>query len=112
MEAQKGQGDPHRSGWRRRQERMRYEVLHMLYRAADASADRQVSAWRFALSLGVWEEEVWNSLVWLQQAGLARIHGAGPAVSITLAGVQYIEHDARRRKTVRGISPPEESEAE
>lgn len=104
--------DPRRAGWRRRQERMRYEVLHMLHRAAEASADRQVSAWSFAHDLGVWEEEVWNALVWLQQAGYARIHEVGPVVSITLAGIHYIEMEARRRKTIRGIAPPEEDEAE
>ena len=87
---------------------MRYEVLQMLYRASEANAGRQVSTWRFAHHLGVWEEEVWNSLMWLEQAGYVRILGAGPLVSITLAGIHYLEHEARRRKTVRGIAPPDE----
>ena len=98
--------DDGRDAWRRRQERMRYEVLHMLHSATEASADRQVSAWRFAHHLGVWEEEVWNALVWLEQGGYVRIHHTGPVVSITLAGIRYLETEARRRRTIRGISPP------
>lgn len=93
-------------GWRQREERMRFEVLHMLYRASEADPARQVNAWSFAPDLGVWEEEVWNTLVWLEQAGLVRIYRADPLASITLAGVRYVEQEARRRKTIRGISPP------
>lgn len=88
---------------------MRFELLLMLYRACSAETDRPVQALRFAQGLGVWEEEVWNAFVWLEQAGLARIHGAGPVVSLTLAGRRYMEHDAGRRRTIRGISPPQDT---
>ena len=99
--------DSGRDGWRRRQERMRYEVLHMLYRAAHAEPGRPVEAWAFASSLGVWEEELGNVLAWLEHAGLVRVFEPGRVLSITLAGVRYIEQDARRRRTIRGIAPPE-----
>lgn len=99
--------DPGRDGWRRRQERMRYEVLLMLYRAAHAEAGRPVEAWGFAADLGVWEDELWNVVVWLEHAGMVRVFEAGRVATITLAGVRYIEEDARRRRTIRGITPPE-----
>jgi len=102
--------DSERDGWRRRQERMRYEVLRMLHAAAQGEPSRRVDAWGFAPDLGVWAEEVWNTLVWLEQAGLVRIYQTGPVVSITLAGVDYLEHGARRRRTIRGITPPEAPE--
>jgi hypothetical protein len=95
-------------GWRRRQERMRFEVLLMLYRASAAQPAREVSAWGFAQNLGIWEEEVGYAIEWLQRAGFLQYHRPGPVLSITLAGVRYIEHDAKRRKTIRGIAPPEE----
>jgi hypothetical protein len=99
--------DSAQDGWRRRQERMRYEVLRMLHHASSANPDQRVDAWGFAQNLGVWDEEVWNTLVWLEQAGMVRIYRVGPVVSITLAGVHYIEEGANRRKTIRGITPPE-----
>lgn len=86
---------------------MRYELLLMLYQAANAQPGKPVNAWAFATHLGAWEEEVRNTLVWLEEAGLVRIYHEGPVASITLAGVRYIEQEARRRRTIRGITPPE-----
>jgi hypothetical protein len=99
--------DSAHDGWRRRQERMRYEVLRMLHHASAANPELRVDAWGFAQNLGVWEEEVWNTLVWLEQADLVRIYRVGPVVSITLAGIRYIEDEGNRRKTIRGIAPPD-----
>lgn len=96
-------------GWLRLQERLRFEVLRMLYRASGAAPFRRVVALPFAEELGVNEQELRNALSWLEAAGYVGIHGADPDVSITLDGIRYIEEEARRRKTVRGISPPEHS---
>lgn len=86
---------------------MRYEVLLMLYRASAADPEREVGAWwAFAQSLGVWDEEVWNTLVWLARAGMVRVHETRPVVFITLAGIRYVEVEAQQRRTIRGIAPP------
>lgn len=87
---------------------MRYEILRMLHHATRADPERRVDAWHFAADLGVWQDEVWNVLVWLQHAGMVTVHDARPTVAITLRGVQYIERDASRRRTVRGLRPPDE----
>ena len=100
--------DSEKAGWRRRQERMRFEVLRMLHQASHGDPDRRIEAWGFAHDLGVWEEELQNALVWLERAGYLRVYLPGLAVSITLAGIRYLEHDAGRRRTIRGIAPPEE----
>ena len=100
--------DSERDGWRRRQERMRYEVLRMLNAAAEGDPDRRIEAWGFAHDLGVWEEELQNTLVWLEQAGYLRVYHPGPAISITLAGIRYLQEGRGRRRTIRGITPPDE----
>jgi hypothetical protein len=102
--------DPEKDGWRRRQERMRFEVLRMLHQATHGDPDQRVEAWGFAHDLGVWEEELQNTVVWLEQAGYLRVYHPGLAISITLAGIHYLEHGAGRRRTIRGIAPHEESE--
>lgn len=100
--------DSEKDGWRRRQERMRYEVLRMLNAAAHGDPDRRIEAWGFAHDLGVWEEELQNTLVWLEQAGYLRVYHPGMAVSITLAGIHYLQEGRGRRRTIRGIAPPDE----
>ena len=101
--------DSEKDGWRRRQERMRYEVLRMLLQASHGDPERRIQAWGFAHDLGVWEEELQNTLVWLEHAGYLRVY-PGHAVSITLAGIRYVEQGAGRRRTIRGITPPEAPE--
>ena len=102
--------DSEKDGWRRRQERMRYEVLRMLLQASHGDPERRIEAWGFAHDLGVWEEELQNTLVWLERAGYLRVYHPGLALSITLAGIRYVEQGAGRRRTIRGIAPPEASE--
>jgi hypothetical protein len=96
--------------WRRRQERMRYEVLLMLYKASEAQPEREVKAWTFAYNLGVWEEEMGHAIEWLERAGYLRCHRSSLEISITLKGIRYIEEGAVRRRTIRGISPPEQDQ--
>jgi hypothetical protein len=100
--------DSEKDGWRRRQERMRYEVLRILLEASHGDPARRIEAWGLAHDLGVWEEELQNTLVWLEHAGYLRVYHPGMAVSITLAGVRYLEQGAGRRRTIRGIAPPEQ----
>jgi hypothetical protein len=84
-----------------REERMRYEVLLMLYRAAKADTGRVVNAYTFSVDLGAWHAEVFRVIEWLERHGLVTYHGAGPAISITPAGVGYVEADFQRRRTIR-----------
>lgn len=80
-----------------REERMRYEVLLMLYRVSEGATDQVVNAFGFAVDLGVWTAEVFRVVEWLARRGFVDYHGAGPAISITRAGVEYIEREGRRR---------------
>lgn len=86
---------------------MRYEVLRMLLQASHGDPERRIEAWAFAHDLGVWEEELQNTLVWLEHAGYLRIYHPGLAISITLAGIRYLELSAGRRRTIRGVAPSE-----
>lgn len=86
---------------RRREERMRYEVLRMLYDATGAAEDGAVRAWSFAPDLGVWREELFRVIEFLDRKRYLEYLGAGPTVRITRAGVEYIESEAERRKSIR-----------
>src|SRR5687768_171847 len=98
--------DSEKDGWRRRQERMRFEVLRILLETSHGDPACRIEAWSFAEDLGVWEEELQNTLVWLEHAGYLRVYHPGLSVSITLAGIRYLEQGAGRRRTIRGVAPP------
>lgn len=95
-------------GQRRREERMRYEVLHMLYQATGRCADFEIDIGGFVLRLGIWEDEFLRVLGYLHDEEFIRYHRSdtGASVCLTVKGVDYIERDAQRRKSIRG--PQEE----
>lgn len=86
---------------KRREERTRYEVLFMLYGACAAEAGCVLRVSDFAQGLGAWREELFRAVEFLDRAGYIVYHGAGPAVSITPKGIQYIEGAAGRRRSIR-----------
>ncbi len=88
-----------------REERMRYEVLQMLHRAAKGAPDKVVNAWSFSTDLGIWHAEVFRVIEWLERHRLISYHGAGPAISITEAGVEYLNNGRHRRNTLRTPDP-------
>jgi CTP-dependent riboflavin kinase len=90
-----------------REERMRYEVLQMLHRAAQGAPDQVVNAWSFSTDLGIWHAEVFRVIEWLERHRLISYHGAGPAISITEAGVDYLKNGRHRRSTLRNPDPEE-----
>ena len=94
-------GNPERSQRKEREERMRYEVLLMLYTAAQSAPGDAVQAWGWAQDLGVWHEELFRVFEFLDRAGLIEYLGAGPLVRITQAGIDYIESEGKRR-SIRG----------
>jgi hypothetical protein len=87
---------------------MRYEVLRMLMQASRGDPERRVETRGLAHDLGVWEQDLQNTLAWLEHAGYLEVDRPECATSITLAGVRYVEHGAGRRRTIRGVTPPRE----
>lgn len=76
---------------------MRYEVLLMLYRAAQSNPSNPIQAWSWAQDLGVWHEELFRVVEFLDRAGLIEYLGAGPLVRITQLGTEFIEAERGRR---------------
>jgi hypothetical protein len=81
-----------------REERMRYEVLLMLHRAARGSGENAVNAWGFAQDLGVWHAELFRVVEFLERKGLVEYLGAGPVIRITAAGIDFVEAAPDRRR--------------
>ena len=92
-------------GWlerqRWREERRRYEVLRSLYEACGGARDCIVRVAGFAEGLGVWREELFRSVEFLDRRGYVNYPGAGPAVSITRKGIDYLTSRAGKRRSVR-----------
>ena len=88
---------------RRRQERMRFEVLYMLYDAASQCVDFPVDVAGFVRRLGVWEDELVTTIEYLADGGYIRYeaHAWNVSVCLTVKGVDYIEKDRGRRRTIR-----------
>ncbi len=55
----------------------------------------------FADQLGVWREELFRVIEFLDRKGYLVYHGAGPSVSLTRQGVDYVERHAGRRRSIR-----------
>jgi hypothetical protein len=89
----------HRQSWR--DERLRYEVLEKLYETSQGRPDRVLHVAGFAEGLGVWREELFRGVEFLDRHGYVTYHGAGPEVSITVKGVEYLERKAARRRSIR-----------
>ena len=80
---------------------MRYEVLATLYQACEGKAGCALTVSRFSQELGIWREELFRVLEFLDRKGYIIYHGAGPLVSITRRGIDYIEQEAVRRRSIR-----------
>lgn len=89
-------------GWgearRQREERMRYEVLDMIHRVSAGDTGRLIHCAAFAQDLGVWREEVYRVIDFLDRAGYLRYRGAGPVVCITRGGVERLASDSGARR--------------
>lgn len=100
-------GSDHRGLDRRRvrKERMRYEVLDMVFRSANRCAEFEVDLRGFVQRLGVWEEELIRTLEYLDAQGYVRFSrltaGPGLTVCLTVKGANYIERDSQRRQSIR-----------
>jgi hypothetical protein len=98
--------EKHDNSWltlqKRREERMRFEVLFMIYEAAEGCADLPLEASSFVKRLGLWEQELEKVLRFLSRRGyINRIEPDSSIMSVTVTGVDYIERDSVRRRTIR-----------
>lgn len=99
--AAKYEGDSWLDLQRRREERMRYEILSMLYRAAGGDVEREINCWTFATDLGVWHAEVFRVLEYLDRRGYLAYRGAGPVVCLTPKGRDFIQGGSGDRHSIR-----------
>ena len=85
---------------KRREERMRYEVLGMVCRAARREPNEAVDCAPVTETIGVWCEELFRVLDFLDRAGMVRNCGPGPRVCITPRGIDYLYGEGRRHKSI------------
>jgi hypothetical protein len=81
---------------------MRYEVLAAVYQGCSGEAGCTLLVSAFTQELGIWREELFRVLEFLDRKGYLIYHGAGPLVSLTRVGIEYIEKGGGRRKSIRG----------
>ncbi len=87
---------------KRREERLRYDILLMLYQAADRCAEFPVEVGGFVRKVGVWQEELDRVLHFLGDRQYVRLTGDIPrTVCLTIRGIDYIERDCSRRRSIR-----------
>ena len=84
----------------KREERMRYEVLGMVCRAARRDPNEAVNCAFFTDRIGVWREEIFRVLEFLDHVGLVRYCGPGPKVCITPRGIEYLYGEGRAHKSI------------
>jgi hypothetical protein len=89
----------YRQSWR--EERLRYEVLETLYEKSEGQPGRVLRVAGFGEGLGAWPEELFRGVDFLDRHGYVTYHGAGPEVSITSKGIDYLERKAARRRSIR-----------
>jgi hypothetical protein len=84
-------------------ERMRFEVLSMLYEASDRCVDFPIDIGGFIRRLGVWEDQLYTTLEFLHERGYIRYESAPWRVNVclTVKGVDYMERDRGKRQTIR-----------
>jgi hypothetical protein len=82
-------------------ERLRFKILRAVYEAASYDAAAEVNASRFAPALSVPLERVFAVVEFLSREGYLAYRGAGPRVSLTQRGIDYVEAESGRRGTLR-----------
>ena len=75
---------------RRREERMRFEVLSMLCRASGGDPSRRIDCARLAEAIGPWSEELFRVVDFLASKDLVRYSSAGSSVSVTERGLALV----------------------
>lgn len=91
---------------------MRYEVLCAVYHAASRYPCIRIDSPHFLQGLGIWRQELERHVGYLEAIGflaagdeeMEASEGGASVTCITQRGIDYIQHEARRRRTVRGES--------
>lgn len=85
-----------------REERIRFEILALLHGACSGKPGCILRLSSFVRELGAWNEQLMRAFDFLDGRGYIVLHGAGPTlVSITRKGLDYVEQDSGRRRSVR-----------
>ena len=84
-----------------REERNTFVLLQHAYTLAEADPEVRLSGWHLGDALGLPREEAGRLIRHLVWHGYLEERGAGPEVSVTPQGVDYIERLAWRRQSVR-----------
>ena len=82
-------------------ERDAYLLLRHLHTATGADPNREVLGARLANALGLDRGYTLRVIRLLEREGFIRYNPAGPCVSLTQMGAAYVDHLARRRRSVR-----------
>ncbi len=90
-----------RDSIRERQERWRYALLRRVNEIAGGDCKAAVSGLRAGQGTGMEREEIYRQVLFLAQNGYLEYRGAGPRVCLTRTGVEYLQSEAGRRRSVR-----------
>jgi hypothetical protein len=90
---------------RKREERMRFEVLELIYASVEGRADVEKNVSDFVHLLGTWHAELFRVVEWLDRRGYIRYCGAGPTVCLTEQGIAFVASEAGRRRSIRESEP-------
>jgi hypothetical protein len=90
---------------RKREERMRFEVLELIFLSVDGRAEVEKNVADFVHHLGTWHAELFRVVEWLDRRGFIRYCGAGPTVCLTERGIQFVSSEAGRRRSIRDLEP-------
>ena len=83
------------------EERLRFEILHGVYQIAARDTEAEVNASQFAGALSLPLERIFAVVEFLSREGYLEYRGAGPRVSLTQRGLDYVEAESGRRGTLR-----------
>ena len=83
------------------EERLRFEVLQGIHEVAGGDGTVEVNAAPFAGVLGVPLERIFAVVEFLSREGYLAYRGAGPRVSLTRRGLDYLHGHSGRRGTLR-----------
>jgi hypothetical protein len=86
---------------RKREERMRYEVLNLISTSVGGQPEVEKNVSSFIHQLGTWHAELFRVVEWLDRQGFIRYCGAGPTVCLTPRGVAFLDSAAGRRRSIR-----------
>ena len=83
-----------------REERMRYEVLGALSRAARHDPNEPVNLGPLKEMIGVWSDELFRVIDFLALKELVRYCGPEPKVCLTTRGIEYLYGAGKRNQGV------------